>query len=123
MQVGNVDHSIFPLAISDSEEGAKWCPDELGLPKEVVPPEVVSPAIMTQSLAELRTVTGSEAKVPAGSSAFKVVVLQAEGKRKMILDRPTTHDLVKRFEQHCRGTRLYEFLAYVEQQTRRPRND
>jgi hypothetical protein len=122
-QVGNVDHSIFPLAISDSEKGAKWCADELGIPKEVVPPQVVSPAIMTQFLAELREATGSEATVPARSSAFEFVVFQAEGRRKTILDRPTTHDLVKRLEQHCKGARLHEFLAYVEQQTRPPRND
>jgi hypothetical protein len=122
-QVGNIDHSIFPLAISDSEKGAEWCLDELGMPKEVVSAQVVTPATMTRFLAELRTVTGSEEKVPAGSSTFKFVVLQAEGKREMTLDRPTTHDLVKRLVKHCKGTRLHEFLAYVEAQTGQPRKD
>jgi hypothetical protein len=122
-QVGNIDHSIFPLAISDSEKGAKWCLDELGMPKEVVSAQVVTPATMTRFLAELRTVTGSQEKVPAESSTFKFVVLQAQGKREMTLDRATTHDLVKRLVQHCKGTRLHELLAYVEAQTGRPRKD
>jgi hypothetical protein len=123
-QVGKIDHSVFPLAISDSEDGAKWCLDELGMPKEVLSAQVVAPPTMTDFLVELRTVTGTKEKVPAASSmSFKFIVLQAEGRREMTLDRPTTHKLVKRLLQHCRGTRLHEFLAYVETQTGRPRQD
>ena len=122
VQVANADHSIFPLAISDSEAGAKWCQQEIGLPPRVVPPAVVSPATMAQFLAELRTVSGTEESGPARSLAYKLVLLQQEGRREMILGRPTTHDLVKRFEQHCKGTRLHDDLAYIERQLRSPRS-
>ena len=123
-QVGNIDHSVFPLAISDSEEGAKWCLNELGMPKEAVAPQVVTSSTMTDFLAELRTVTGSREKVPTGSSTtFKFTVLQAESRREMTLDRATTHNLVKRLMQHCKGTRLHDLLAYIETQTGRPRQD
>jgi len=122
LQVGNVDRSIFPLAISDSEAGAKWCQQELGMPARLVPPELVSPGTMTQFLGELRTVTGGEERVPPASSAYKLIVLQPEGKRVMILDRRTTHDLVKRFERHCRGTRLHDDLSFIESELGPPRN-
>lgn len=120
-QVGNVDHSIFPLAISDSQRGAAWCQRELG--EQEISPQVVTPATMTQFLADLRTVSGSKSEATAGSSAFKVIVFQAEGKRELILNQPTTHDLVKRMERHCKGEGLHKLLAYVEQQTRMPRNN
>jgi hypothetical protein len=53
-QVGKIDHSVFPLAIGDSKDGAKWCLDELGVPKEVLSAHVVAPTIMTDFLVELR---------------------------------------------------------------------
>jgi len=122
-QVGNIDHAIFPLAISDSEKGAALCQDELGLPREVIRPQIVRPATMTQFLADLRTVTESEVEIPPKASAFKFTVLQAAGKREMILKRPTTHDLVKRMAQHCKGEELHKFLAYIERETREPHNN
>ena len=123
VQVGNADHVILPLAISDSEAGAKWCQEEIGLSPRLVPPDVVNPAIMTQFLAELRTVTGSQEKVPARSSAYKLVVLQPEGKREMILVRPTAHDLIKRLARHCKGTQLYEYLVFIARELGSPRKN
>lgn len=122
-QVGNIDHSIFPLAISDSEKGAALCQDELGLPRDAINPQIVKPATMTRFLEDLRTVTESQVEVPNKTSAFKFTVLQATGKREMILKRPTTHDLVKRLAQHCKGEELHKFLDYIERQTREPHNN
>jgi hypothetical protein len=123
-QVGNIDHSVFPLAISDSEDGAKWCLKELGMPKEVLSAQIVAPPTMTDFLAELRTITGTKEKVAAASSmTFKFIVFQGEGRREMTLDRPPTHKLVKRLVQHCKGTGLHDLLAYIETQTGRPRQD
>jgi len=112
----NVDHALFPLAISDSEAGAKWCQQEIGLPPRVVPREVVSPVVMAQFLADLRTVVGSQEKITAGSSSYKIVFLQSESKREMILSRPITRDLIQRFVRHCKGSRLHNNLVYAERQ-------
>ena len=122
VQVGNADHVILPLAISDSEAGAKWCQEEIGLSPRLVPPDVVSPAIMTQFLAELRTVTGQD-KIPLRSSGYKFVVFQQRGKRVMILDRPTAQDLLKRLARHCRGTQLYEYLVFIARELGSPRKN
>jgi hypothetical protein len=64
-QVGKIDRSVFPLAISDSKDGAKWCLDELGVPKEVLSAQVAAPATMTDFLVEMGTVTGTTKKVLA----------------------------------------------------------
>jgi predicted transcriptional regulator len=122
-QVGSSDHSLFPLAISDSEAGAKWCQQEIGLPPRAIPPDVVGPETMARFLAIFRTVSESEQKVPAGYPGYKFVVFQAEGKREITLDRPAAHNVVKRLEQRCRGTQLHEYLSYIVRQLGPPRNN
>jgi hypothetical protein len=86
--------------------------------KEVLSAQVVAPATVTDFLVEMRTVTGTTKKVLATSSmSSKFKVLQEEGRREMTLDRPTTHKLVKRLLQHCKGIGLYDLLAYIETET------
>ena len=63
-QVGKIDHSVFPLAISDSEDGAKSCLDELGMPKEVLSAQVV-----TSPIRHL---------VPRGANSNQLSVLKTE---------------------------------------------
>jgi hypothetical protein len=127
VQVGNADHVILPLAISDSDAGAKWCQQKIGMrigiETGMLSPSIVSPAIMTQFLAELRTVGGTQEKIPARSSAYKFVLLQPEGQREIILVRPTAHDLIKRLARHSKGTQLYEYLVFIGRELGSPRKN
>jgi hypothetical protein len=127
VQVGNADHTILPLAISDSEAGAKWCQQEIGMRVGIetgmLSPSIVCAATMTQFLAETRTLDGTQEKIPAQTSAYKFVLLQPEGQREMILARSAAHDLTKRLARHCKGTQLYEYLVFIARELGSPRRN
>jgi hypothetical protein len=120
VQVGSADHTILPLAISDSEAGAKWCQQEIGMR---LSPSIVRAATMTQFLAETRTLDGTQEKIPAQTSAYKFVLLQPEGQRETILARSAAHDLTKRLARHCKDTQLYEYLVFIARELGSPRKN
>jgi hypothetical protein len=127
VQFGNADQTILPLAISDSEAGAKWCQREIGvrvgIETGMLSPSIVRPAIMTQFLAETRTLDGTQEEIFSRSSAYKFVLLQPEGQREMILARSAAHDLIKRLARHCKGTQLYEYLVFIARELGSPRKN
>jgi hypothetical protein len=114
--IGDSDKLIFPILISTSEDGVRWCRRNMvdRIPEEIVLTRVVSPTLMLQLTSEVDAIHGDKQAQSRPFGTFEITAFDPRGRQVVQVDKAEMLELIERLKKHCKGNPLYKDLLNLQ---------